>query len=274
MIRSDPDKTQKRIRRLEKYIQGHLLSEDGSFICEHFTQCRESRSGWPFHEGQMSHIGKHYDLEIDGYPTRIVLVGQEYGQTQECVSLSKRSERISLSAEKGFQGRNLHMKGTSSILRLLLGREPGNDEESEGLLDGHIFDGFALVNYLLCTALKKRRNKGQDSRGAGQGNSSRIMQQNCGLHFRTTLEILEPTVIVAQGIDVRKWMSNALPIPPTPEAETRNEVVSIAGRSVNLFTFSHPSAGGVFKFWGNSPQSSYLMGTVAPAIREFLSQRP
>ena len=114
-------------------------------------------------------------------------------------------------------------------------------------------DGFALVNYLLCTALKKRRNKGQDSRGAGQGNSSRIMQQNCGLHFRTTLEILEPTVIVAQGIDVRKWMSNALPIPPTPEAETRNEVVSIAGRSVNLFTFSHPSAGGVFKFWGNSP---------------------
>lgn len=268
MIRSDPDKTQERIRRLERYIQGNLLSENGSFICNHFAQCRESRSRRPFHEGQMSHIGRHYDLEVDGCPTRIVLVGQEYGKTQKCVSLSKRSERISLSAEKGFQGRNPHMRGTSSTLRLLLGREPGDDEEGERLLDGHIFDGFALVNYLLCTALKKPRNKAQDSRGAGQGYSSRIMRRNCGRHFRATLEILEPTVIVAQGMGVRKWMSNALSL---AERGDQHEVVSIAGQPVDLFTFSHPSAGGPPGFWGRSTRSSYLMGTVAPAIKESLS---
>ena len=271
MIRSDPDKTLKRIHRLKRYIQDNLLSENGSFICNHFGQCRESRSGHPFHEGQMSHIGKHYDLEVDGNPTRIVLVGQEYGKTQKCVSLSKRSERISLSAEKGFRGRNPHMRGTSSTLRLLLGHEPGDDEEGERLLDGHIFDGFALVNYLLCTALKKPRNKEQDARGAGQGNSSRIMRQNCSHHFRTTLEILEPTVIIAQGMGVRKWMSNALPI---AERGDQHEVVSIAGQPADLFTFSHPSAGGPPGFWGRSTRSSYLIGTVAPAIKEFLSQRP
>lgn len=70
-------------------------------------QYRESRTGSPFHVGQMSHIGRHYDLEIEECPTRIVLVGQEYGKTQGCVSLSKRSERISLSAEEGFWGATL-----------------------------------------------------------------------------------------------------------------------------------------------------------------------
>ena len=162
------------------------------------------------------------------------------------------------------------MRGTSSTLRLLLGREPGDDEDGERLLDGHIFDGFALVNYLLCTALKKPRNEAQDASGAGQGNSSRVMRQNCARHFRSTLEILEPTVVVAQGIGVRRWMSNALPI---TEQGGSHEEVSIAGQSVALFTFSHPSAGGRPGSWGRSPRSSYLMETVAPVIREFLVQR-
>ena len=277
MIRSDPEKTKERIRRLEGYIRKNLLSAEGAFICDRFSQCRESRSGFPFYPGQMSHIGDHYDLVVDGRPMRIVLVGQEYGQAKKCVGLSARSEMIARSAYKGFRGRNPHMKGTSSTLRLLLGQEPGNDEEGERLLDGHIFDGFALVNYLLCTALEEPRSREQDIRGAGRGHSSPVMRQNCARHFRSTLEILEPTVIVAQGTGVRKWMSNALPIPPMPK-DGNHETVSIAGQRVDLFTFAHPSAGGKPGFWwGNrkDPRSSdYLMETIAPAIRAFLSQRP
>ena len=49
------------------------------------------------------------------------------------------------------------MRGTTLPRRLLLGREPGTDAEGERLLDGHIFDGFALVNFLLCSALKQER---------------------------------------------------------------------------------------------------------------------
>ena len=270
-IRSNPERTKERIRCLEEYIRKNLLPGDGSFICEHFTQCRGSRSGLPFHHGQMSHVGRHYDLEVAGRPMRIVLVGQEYGKTQECVGLAKRSERIALSAGKGFQGRNRHMGGTSSILRLLLGREPGADEAGERLLDGHVFDGFALVNYLLCTALKKPRNREQDACGGGEGHSSPIMRRNCGRHFRRTLEILEPTVIVAQGIGVGKWMSKALPI--AEQRGPHHEMIRITGQSVDLFTFSHPSAGGSSGFWGRSPRSPYLMKTVAPVIREFLVQK-
>ena len=132
----------------------------------------------------------------------------------------------------------------------------------------HIFDGFALINYLLCTALKKPRNKAQDARGAGHGYSSPTMRRNCRRHFRRTLEILEPTVIIVQGIGVRKWMANALPL---SEYRDLHETIEVGGRTIDLLTFSHPSAGGQFGFGGNSPHKAYLVGIVAPAIREFLS---
>ena len=49
------------------------------------------------------------------------------------------------SAGKGFQGRNPHMRGTTSILRLLLDRCPGTDDEGERLFGedkgtAHIFE--------------------------------------------------------------------------------------------------------------------------------------
>jgi hypothetical protein len=39
------------------------------------------------------------------------------------------------------------------------------------------------------------------------------MRRNCSSHFRAAVEILEPTVIVAQGIRVREWMGIALDVP-------------------------------------------------------------
>ena len=180
MIRSYPEKTRKRIARLDDYIRENMLS-NGSFICGSFDECRASRCGFPFYEGQMSHVGKHYDLEVDGRPTRIVVVGQEYGHKPSCVTLSSRSEMIANSSKAMFKDRNHHMKGTTLILRLLLGREPGEDKEGESLLgdlNSHVFDGFALVNYLLCTVVEKP--------GVMKGYSSREMQRNCSRHFLAT----------------------------------------------------------------------------------------
>ena len=66
------------------------------------------------------HVGKHYDLEVDGRPMRIVLVGQEYGQAYTCVDLCGRSTMIATSAQDGFKRRNPHMRGVTSTLRLLV----------------------------------------------------------------------------------------------------------------------------------------------------------
>ena len=78
----------------------------------------------------MSHVGKHYDLLVDDQELRIVVVGQEYGQAFSQVDLEGRTSMIDGSASEGFGRRNPHMRGTTSILRLLLGGEPGTDVES------------------------------------------------------------------------------------------------------------------------------------------------
>ena len=268
MIRSFPERTRERVRSLEDYVRTELLAQDGSFVCGSYAECRDSRKGFPFHKGQMNHVGRHYDLEVDGRAMRIVVLGQEYGQARECVDLTGRSEMLDLSARAGFRGRNPHMKGVTSTLRLLLGRELGDDEEGERLLDGHVFDACAQVNYLHCTALDKPRSR--DAHGGGRGNSSLTMQRNCAPHFLRTMEILEPTVIVVHGLGLRRWMVNALP--HTPDGEIA-EVVEIAGRPVDLLTFTHPSAGGHSGWWGTTPRTRYLRETVAPAIRDYVRRR-
>ena len=233
-----------------------------TFICDSHRECRDSRSAFPFHAGLMSYVGKHYDLEVDGRSMRIATLGQEYGQACEYVDLAGRSNMIARSAQKSFKDRNAHMQGVTSTLRLLLGREPGADKEVERLLDkGHIFDAFAQVNYLLCTALKELRSASEQ--GAGKGHSSGVMQRNCTRHLRATMEILEPTVIVAHGVALRRWMAN-LELP---------ERMQIKGNWVDLLAFAHPSAGGTYGYWGQSPRARYLADTVAPRIQTFL-RRP
>ncbi len=99
MIKSNPIKTQERIRQLGDYMQSHVLFGESDFICRHRDRCRVSHDGKSFYEGQLSHVGKHYDLVVDDSPMRIVLVGQEYGNGPSHVTLAHRS-RTSIAGEK------------------------------------------------------------------------------------------------------------------------------------------------------------------------------
>lgn len=156
------------------------------------------------------------------------------------------------------------------MLRLLLGRAPGTDAEGEHLCNGHLFDGFALVNHLLCSALRTpREGEGR----AGKGNSSATMRRNCASHLVHTLGILEPTVVLVQGQGVRRWLAPALGLPvqgpPYPAVETAR----IRGQSVDLLTFDHPSAAGRSGWWGTGTNTRYLREVVAPALRNHRETR-
>jgi hypothetical protein len=183
---------------------------------------------------------------------------------------------IAGAARLGFRERNPHMQGTTSTLRLLFGREPGTDRLGEQLFDGvHIFEGFALVNYLLCSAVREHRNEfGPDSevqhgrrRGAAKSFSHPVMRRNCSTHFQRTLVILEPTVIIVQGPVVRAWLADALGIASRGPAI---EQLSINGSVTDMLTFNNPSASGQSGWWGRSPNSRYLREVVAPTIKAFL----
>jgi len=198
---SDPRRTAERIQLLQAYMEQEVLADD--FLCVAYAACRDAAesNGAQFHKGQLSHVGRHYDLAIGGHPLRVVVTGPEYAQAVESVKLEHRYEMIhGRSGLGGFSARSTHMRGTTFALRLLLLlRGAINDPDDEWLAPAvgdrfHLFDAFALVNALLCSAI--------DPATLG-GRSTPEMQLNCLRHFVATLDILEPTVVVLQGQSIR-----------------------------------------------------------------------
>ena len=118
----------------------------------------------------------------------------------------------------------------------------------------HIFDGFALVNVLICSAGPK---------GSSIGRSTPTMRGNCLAHFTATRAILQPTILVLQGKGVARWTA--------PVLETRKIVspelieASRPGGRVLVCRFSHPSARGSLR-WGDRLDAPYLLDVVEPTL--------
>jgi hypothetical protein len=258
--------TKSRIKRLERYFAANVL--DGKrFVCSSWAGCESSIGpDSTFKEGQLSHVGKHFDLSRDGRDLRVVVVGQEvagkgkprttmaerYANVHDGSGISKR-----FVSDGGHERRNPHMRGTTLALRTIF-ELPGINHATEFLyLDEksvHLFDCFALVNRLLCAA---------HLAGTSTGKSTKTMLNNCERHFQATLKILEPTIVVIQGIKVWKWSKNVL-VPVKKRSENLFEC-DLAGRRVMVAAFTHPSAWGPDRW--DSPQSPYFRDVVRPTLR-------
>ncbi|OBF05693.1 hypothetical protein A5730_16485 [Mycobacterium sp. ACS4054] len=225
----------------------------------------------------MSHVGRHFDLFVDGKPLRIVVVGQESGFPKDApelrarVTLGARYQQVHdlTGLDKRYyatgthKGRNPHMRGTTSALRILMGTGEGTDYEGEVVKpnDGkpfHIFDGFALVNRLLCSAAPP---------GSSNGRPTATMFANCGEHFSATMKILEPTIVVIQGRAVGKWVKPILV--PSRAYDDHHHEAFLGSHRMIVCTFSHPSAHGAHR-WGDQPTAPYLRQVVRPTLRKAL----
>jgi hypothetical protein len=261
---TDQQRTAERLRALGEYARCNIQTAD-RLVCRHFEACRRSHPG-AFYEGQLHHVGGHYDLSINDRPFRVMVVGQETGRPDRLVSFEARSGLV---REVGYQwrfkadgkhaGRNPHMRGTTSLLRLLFGIALGTDHESEfiTLVDGsriHLYDAFALVNYLLCTATK----------GSSQGRSTTVMRRNCRSHFRAALEILEPTVVIIQGKSF--WDSSIRQVFDRLDRHDENVFRGRAGSVTSWVAwFTHPSARAP-SHWGATEPTGYLLQVVSPTV--------
>jgi hypothetical protein len=276
-LQADPAATGRRIGALREYMGEHVLSPEG-FVCASYETCRAStRSDDRFFEGQLSHVGHHYDLTLDGKPLRVVVVGQEYGVVKGTdapsrISLDERYWRIHdrsglqrrYYADPTHEPRNPHQRGTTSALRVIFGKGLGTDWDEEFLqsADGerfHMFDAFALVNVLLCSNFRPTKNKGA---------STEIMRHNCLRHFAATMQILEPTLMVLQGKGVQGWIAPVLGMltdrtPYLAEGQ-------LNGGRVLVCRFSHPSAQSKTLSWGHG-NAPYLHEVVEPTLREAIS---
>ena len=266
-LHADTAATARRLATLEAYMEANVLSPAG-FCCASEAACRESlRPGVEMAEGQLSHLGHHFDLTRNGRPLRVVVVGQEDGGLVDHVSLQARYERIHGVA--GFERRyyrspehtrrSLHMRGTTSALRLIFDKGLGTDWEAEFVETNeddrfHVFDAFALVNVLLCGAHRP---------GRAEGRATKVMKRNCLKHFAATLAILEPTLLVLQGEGVQDWIAPVLGLMEeiTPHLARAN----LQGADPLVCRFSHPSARG--KLSWSYRDAPYLLEVVEPTLR-------
>ena len=277
-IEVDLHGTRRRCARLDRYVAQNLL-DDGAFLCPHFKECRRSRRpGDAFREGVMSHVGRRFDLRIGGRPLRIVVVGQESGWAKapalrRRVSLESRSWAVHdwtgierrYYADDEHAARNPHMRGTTSALRTVFGKGLGTDHEDEFVRPSngrafHIFDGFALVNRLLCSA---------GPRGSSDGHPTKTMLGNCEEHFRATMSILQPTLVILQGKKVDVSTRSTFERTHSYSQELHEAVFE--GERLLVCAFSHPSAHGALR-WGDSLTAPYLNDVVVPTLKKAIRQ--
>lgn len=265
----DSATTAARIELLQDYMSKNVFGADG-FVCASADACRRSvlvdpqgrrRDDRRFYEGQLSHVGHHYDLVQDGLPLRILVVAMETGRDHVGVTLTDRRLQLAQSAALPFSSRNPHMRGTTSVLRATIGRSPSDDRAGE-LIElpnepepVHLFDCYAMANIRLCSATVA---------GTSTSKGTAVMSRNCLQHLAATIEILEPTMVIVQGIPVAKDLDALVTTRERLVPELRT--ATICGVDVALACFTHPSAQSLNQHWGRLTSADYLWDTVVPTI--------
>lgn len=268
-LASDPATTLVRIDLLRDYMDEHVFGPDG-FVCSSADSCRRSvmldqrenpRGDRSFSEGQLSHVGHHYDLTSDGTPLRILVIAMETGREDVGVSLDDRRLQLARSASLTFAKRNPHMRGTTSVLRAAVGRAPGEDQAGELLdlpNDGapvHLFDCYAMANLRLCSATVA---------GTSSSKGTPTMSRSCLRHLAATVRILEPTMVIVQGVPVERELA---PIVRDRERLSPHvRLATVADVDCALAAFTHPSAKSLHHHWGRLTSADYLWDTVVPTM--------
>ncbi|MFI7080325.1 hypothetical protein ACIBO1_23775 [Micromonospora sp. NPDC049903] len=270
-LASDPAATARRIESLRRYLMANVLAESGACVCRSLDRCRRSalrdragaaRPNAAFAAGQLSHVGRHYDLRLGDRPLRILVIAMETGRPREGVSLDERHTKVMTSAATAFPSRNPHMRGVASALRLAVGRDPGPDRNGELLrLPGrlrsvHLFDAYAMANLRLCSATVA---------GSAKSLGNPTMSRNCLPHLSATVRILEPTLCIVQGVEVHRTLTTVMS--NRRRLGSHLERARIAGVDTLVAAFTHPSAMRLTDHWGRLTSAPYLDGTVVPTLR-------
>jgi len=195
VINFAPQTTARRRHKLERYFNSRVLTGD-RFCCAHALACKKSaiRPGVDFYEGQLSYLGRHYDVFHEGNGLRVLIVSMEVGMGPAHVTMAERDPQVRDRISQRFVERNPHMRGVTLALRLAFGL-PLNDDAADEHLRAeagsvHVFDAFAMANLLLCSAAAPgRKSRATDT-----------MRANCIEHLAATIAILEPTLVISQGL--------------------------------------------------------------------------
>lgn len=207
--------TKKSINKLNDFFSKNVLTQepDNKFVCKYsktdsknncFKNCKNPNI--VYRKAVLPHVGKRYDLSINGIPMRILIVGLET-LDEELYSISKRTcQIINGAANEPFYKkgdniqRNPHMRGVSLVLKILLNTgdtECRYKETDEFYRDEHIFNYFAMTNMFLCGRFLNKKRAPIKS-----------MEKNCVEHLEKIINILKPSIIVFLGLNTKFAIDN------------------------------------------------------------------
>lgn len=264
---TDPGRTAARRRELGTYYDRAVLSADG-FVCTSLGRCRGSVSHKPdvgFYEGQLPYLGDHYDTAVDdGALMRVLVVPMEVAGGEDWVhtGMEHFGDVIRWRASQRFSERNNHMRGVTFALRLAFGLGVGDDRAGEYLdtPNGsvHVFEAYAMVNAVLCSALALKAN-GEPTSSSRQ---NAVMRRSCSRHLKAAVRILAPTLVISQGSAVGSHLADLFTV-----RQRRSPTVAScawAGHTFMWVDLTHPTAWAPRSWsWLSHP---YLHEVVEPSI--------
>jgi len=168
------------------------------FNCRNRQDCVRDAAPRLLTFGAEAHVGSRY-----GQVTRIVVVSLDArGDSHDLI---KRQAVV-----EGLQGLNAHMRGTKRTLGALLqGTGAGASP----------WPYFAMTNAAKCSGADDKGDKVPDS-----------LYQRCRGFARDELSLLEPEVLIAQGVQARLLLAPLVPV-PEPELAEAVAVLGVAGPS-------------------------------------------
>jgi hypothetical protein len=251
----DTEKTQARYAALQAYYQTHGLNAD-SFACRYWSACSTSQKPGNINQYAGGTVGlmPFYDVSYRNQAVRIFVIGKEeshdpnkpYGTAS---NFEARSHHCL--ATIFAQRRTNHIKGTLLTLQRIFGVE-----------SDYVYASYALGNALRCGFQKP-----DVATNTSALQDTPTMWQNCIGYLVREIEILEPTLIIAQGRWSAVGKSSLVALLTfafgAPTDLMRNESNSLYGlyefADFMLITSQHPAR---LHLW----KSRYAPDTVWPTI--------
>ncbi len=134
-------------------------------------------------------------------------------------------------------------------------------KSSLGGQNNHIFNMFALVNFLLCSA----------KADSARDRSSEEMVLNCSTHYIETLKILEPSLVIFQGIRRFGVALNAVGLGNCWQKWDKH-LGYFKYENLEFVTceFYHPAY--PLWPWGDKPTRPYFKDTILPSLAKALKE--
>jgi hypothetical protein len=264
LLFSNQDVTERRYQELRSYYERSVL-KNGELKCKHKFTCRDSCKVC-FSKASLPHIGRHYDMQISDKPQRLVVIGLDAPKQKEPCDLDQRRELFVDNLIKKGGPQNPHLRGTEQILRTMLGIENGKDDDDRRQnINGeaiYLFETFSFLNICMCSC--------------AQGTSSRLtkkMKRNCSEHLGKALSVLEPTLIVLQGISsvwkIFEEVFEGQIAFDGEDGDMSGDIVEATLGECRVLAFHHPSYPAKNWGWGTK-ENGYFRCIVKPALEEKL----